>query len=118
MNITLSLDDELIGAAKSLAARHGTSVTALVRIALERQIAVDGEVNTSGASGALQALCDYSMGRIPRRAAMDQLGLVDYGQLLELLSQAGLPHPVVPIGVRRQMAEQMIDVMRGSGVAA
>jgi plasmid stability protein len=118
MNITLSLDDELIGAAKSLAAKHGTSMTALVRMALERQVAIDLEVNASGVSGALQALSDYSLGRIPRRAAMEQLGLLDDGQLLGLLNQAGLPHPVVPISVRRQMAQQMVSALRGAGVVA
>jgi len=35
MNITFALDESLVSAAKATAARHGTSISALVRTALE-----------------------------------------------------------------------------------
>ncbi len=108
MNITMSLDDELIAAAKSLAARRGTSVSALVRAALENEVAVDRQAAASGSSGVLQTLTDYSTGKLPRSVALMELGLDDYGSLLRLLNAAGIPHPVVPIAVRKDMAQKMV----------
>lgn len=118
MNLTLSLDDDLISAAKSLAARHGTSVTALVRLALEQQVAVDHQAAASGASGVLRTLIDYSMGRIPRGAAMQDLGIEDYGALLHLMNLSGLPHPVVPLASRKAMAQKMVAMLKGAGMVA
>lgn len=116
MNITLSLDDALIAAAKSLAARHGTSVTALVRVALEQQVAVDHQASASGASGVLRTLSEYSMGRIPRSVAMQDLGIGDYGALLHLMNLAGLPHPVVPLATRKVMARKMVEMFKNAGL--
>lgn len=118
MNLTLSLDEELIGAAKALAARHGTSVTALVRQALEQQVAVDAQMAASGACGVLQALADYSVGHTPRGVAMQSIGVDDYGDFLALLHQARLPHPVVALAKRKVMAAQMVAVFMGAGVDA
>ncbi|MBV8035791.1 hypothetical protein [Roseateles sp.] len=114
MNVTFSLDDELVGAAKSVAARHGTSVTALVRSALEHQVAVEADLSASGASGVMQALIDYSLGRIPRAMAMQALGLDDYGALLSMLNAAHLPHPLVPLSTRQKMAAQMVAVLKAT----
>ena len=116
MNITLSLDDDLIAAAKSLAARSGTSVSALVRSALEHQVSVDQQSSTSGAAGVLQTLFEYSMGRISRGVAMRALGMDDYGALLRLMNMAGLPHPLVPLATRKTMAQKMVEMLKGAGV--
>ncbi|MCA4904256.1 MAG: ribbon-helix-helix protein, CopG family, partial [Rhodocyclaceae bacterium] len=63
MNITFALDDALVAAAKSLAARQNTSVNALVRSALEHQVALGGGDSGAGtASGVLQELLEYSAG--------------------------------------------------------
>ena len=107
MNITFALDDELIAAAKAVAAKHGTSVTALVRTALEQQVAVDNDASWMGASGVLQELIDYSLGFKPRSVVMGTLGLDDYGALLRLLNAASLPHPIVPIAKRKAMVAEM-----------
>lgn len=107
MNITLSLDDDLIASAKALAARNETSVSALVRSALEQQVALDGLAVGHGASGVLQVLLDYAMGLRPRAVAMHALGTDDYGVLLRLLNAAALPHPVVPLARRQQMVSAM-----------
>lgn len=111
MNITFALDDALIAAAKVAAAKRGTSITSLVRAALERQVALDVETSSGGPSGVLQSLVDYSMGRLPRAVAMQALGIDDYGQLLVLLNAAQLPHPIVPLSRRQSMAADMVRVV-------
>jgi hypothetical protein len=112
MNITFALDDALVSAAKAAAARHGTSISALVRTALEQQVALDSEVHSHRSGGNLQVLVDYSLGRIPRRVAMQQIGVTDYGDLLRLLNAAQLPHPVVPIAERTSMAAGMVAALQ------
>lgn len=114
MNITLSLDNDLIASAKALAARKETSVSALVRSALEQQVAVDGLATAHGASGVLQVLLDYAMGLRPRIVAMQALGTDDYGVLLRLLNAAALPHPVVPLANRQQMVAAMLGALKQS----
>ncbi len=116
MNITFSLDEELIGAAKALAARHGTSVTAIVRAALEQQVALEQQSVAPGATGVMRVLMDYSAGRVPRGVAMSELGLDDYAGLIHLLSIAGLPHPVVPLSTRKSMAQKMVQMLKEAGV--
>jgi len=113
MNITFALDDELIAAAKAVAARHGTSVTSLVRTSLEQQVAVDNDSSSMSASGVMQELIDYSLGFKPRTAVMAELGLDDYGSLLRLLNAASLPHPIVPIAKRKAMVAEMTMAIRG-----
>ncbi len=115
MNITMSLDEELLAAAKSLAARRGTSVTGLVRSALEQQIAVADQIAASGSSGVLQTLAGYSMGKLPRSVTMKELGIEDYGSLLQLMKAAGLPFPIVPISTRNAMAKKMVNLLGGPG---
>jgi hypothetical protein len=112
MNITFALDEQLIAAAKLLAARQNTSISALVRASLEQQVALDTEVASGGTSGVLQALIDYSMGRRPRTVTMDALGLDDYGSLLRLLNAAQLPHPLVPLAKRQAMAADMAQMVK------
>jgi plasmid stability protein len=112
MNITFALDESLVSAAKATAARHGTSISALVRTALEQQVAVDTEIAEGGASGVMQALLDYSMGRVPRIVTMQTLGIEDYAVLMCLLNAAHLPHPVVPLARRKAMAAGMVSAVR------
>ena len=117
MNITFALDDALIAAAKVVAAKQDTTVTALVRQSLEQQVALDGELAASASTGVLQVLLDYSMGRVPRTAALESLGTHDYGVLLRLLNAAGLPHPLVPLTKRRAMAAGMAKLLAAAGTS-
>jgi hypothetical protein len=117
MNITMSLDDDLLAAAKALAARRGTSMTGLVRSALEQQVAIDQQIAASGSSGVLRTLVDYSLGKLPRSVAMMELGIEDYGLLQQLMNATGLPHPVVPITVRKEMAQRMVAMLSGLGTS-
>ena len=112
MNITFSLDERLLAAAIVLAAKQNTSVNALVRTALEQQVAVGGAVSASESSGVLQVLLDYSIGRRPRAVTMQTLGIDDYGMLLRMLNAVGLPHPLVPLAKREAMAGELVEVLR------
>jgi hypothetical protein len=42
---------------------------------------------------------------------MQALGISDYGVFLRLLNAAGLPHPIVPMSTRRQMADALVKVL-------
>ena len=112
MNITFALDESLVSAAKATAARRGTSISALVRAALEQQVACDAEIAAGGASGVVQILMDYSTGRVPRRITLENLGIEDFGVLLCLLNAVHFPHPVVPITKRQQMASGMVSAIK------
>jgi len=84
----------------------------LVRSALEHQVALGGGGSPAGAaSGVLQELLDYSAGSRPRAVAIQALGISDYGGFLRLLNAAGLPHPIVPMSTRRQMADALVKVL-------
>lgn len=114
MNLTISLDDELIVAAKLLAARRKTSVTALVAAVLEQQVALDGQVTGSRVSGVLRSLVEYSLGRLPRSAAMQSLGISDYRDLIALMGAARLPLPVISLTSRKVMADKMLDLLNSA----
>jgi 3-hydroxyisobutyrate dehydrogenase-like beta-hydroxyacid dehydrogenase len=114
VNITFAFDEQLIAAAKLVAARHDTSISALVRTSLEHQVALDVESASAGASGVLQELIDYSMGRRPRAVTMDTLGIDDYGVLLRLLNAANLPHPLIPLAKRQAMAANMAKAINAN----
>lgn len=114
MNITFALDEQLIAAAKRLAAKQDTSISALVRTALEHQVALDIETTSSGASGVMQELTAYSMGQRPRAVAMAAIGIDDYGALLRLLNAANLPHPLVPLAKRAAMASEMAMAVKAN----
>lgn len=43
---------------------------------------------------------------------MQALGISACGVFLRLLNAAGLPHPVVPMSTRRQMADALGKVLR------
>jgi prevent-host-death family protein len=54
-------------------------------------------------NGIAETLAQYSVGAVPRLAAMKQMGTDDYGVLLRLLNAAGFPHPQVKTEERAQM---------------
>ncbi len=89
-------------------------MTGLVRAALEQEVAVDRQIAASGSSGVLQTLIDFSAGKLPRAVALKELGLDDYGVLLQLMSANGLPLPIVPIASRKAMAQKMVAMVTGA----
>ena len=89
-NTTLNLPDDLVARAKSYAASHGTTMTAIVREHLETV--------TSGGTAPItdDPLLAYSQGRLARSEAIRLLGLRDYAELLVVLGDADLPMPLPP----------------------
>jgi plasmid stability protein len=89
-NTTFNLPDDLVARAKSYAAAHGTTMTAIVREHLEA-------VTSGGADPiADDPLLAYSQGRLARNEAIRLLGLRDYAELLVALGNADLPLPLPP----------------------
>jgi hypothetical protein len=89
-NTTLNLPADLVARAKSYAAAHGTTMTAIVRKHLEA-------VTSNGAASITNdPLLEYSQGRLARNEAIRLLGLRDYAELLVALGDADLPMPMPP----------------------
>jgi hypothetical protein len=97
-NTTFNLPDELVARAKSYAATHGTTMTAIVR---EHLIAI-----TSDPSDAITSdpLVSYSRGLLAREEAVRLLGLRDYTELLVALGDADLPMPMRSHDIENQAA--------------
>lgn len=87
-NTTLNLPDDLVARAKSYAAAHGTTMTAIIREHLE-------VVTSDGADPITDdPLLAYSQGRLARNEAIRLLGLRDHAELLVALGDADRIHPV------------------------
>jgi len=65
-------------------------------------------------SEKLTALVQYSAGRIPRRLAMDSLGITDYGELLQAMSSVGLPRPILNQATREEMINRIVAMVGSS----
>jgi hypothetical protein len=89
-NTTFNLPDDLVARAKSYAAAHGTTMTAIVREHLET-ITSDGRDPVVS-----DPLVLYSKGLLARNEAIRLLGLRDYAGLLIALGDADLPMPLPP----------------------
>jgi plasmid stability protein len=87
-NTTFNLPDDLVARAKTYAAAHGTTMTAIVRAHLE---AITASAATAAENATLSA---FSQGKLSRAEAVRQLGLRDYAELLVALGDAGLPMPL------------------------
>lgn len=62
-------------------------------------------------NGIAETLAQYSVGAIPRLAALRQIGTDDYGVLLRLLNAAGFPHPQVKADQRAQMLVSLASAL-------
>ena len=89
-NTTFNLPDDLVARAKSYAAAHGTTMTAIVREHLEAVTSVGADPITD------DPLMAYSQGRLARNEAIRLLGVRDYAELLIALGDADLPMPLPP----------------------
>lgn len=65
-------------------------------------------------SGISEILAQYSIGLIPRLAAMKKIGTDDYGVLLRLLNAAGFPHPQSKGADVAKMSGALASVLRSS----
>ena len=101
----MTIDDDLLKAAKRHALEHGTTVSELARAALAQAVGYS--------SPGADALAAYSAGKISRHEAMRVLRL-RYDALLEALAVRGLPVPVLPDAEVRRMAETFTRIWTGS----
>ena len=107
-NITCVIDDSLLRQVKVIAAQHESSVTALVRNYFAHLVE-SGLQETETTTGNLQALFDYSVGRIGRHRAKAFLGVED-DVLTSMLRQAGFPPPRATIEQEDRMLEEIKDI--------
>ena len=107
-NLTISLDEALLRAAKIYAARKGTSVSRIVR---------DHLAEVTGLAAAKPAgddwLARFSRDEVGRREVMRALG-VDYGTLIEMMAARGLPLPALPEEETDAMAATFARVWRSA----
>lgn len=89
-NTTFNLPDDLVARAKSYAAAHGTTMTAIIREHLEAITSEGVEPITD------DPLLAYSQGRLARGDAIRLLRLRDLSELLVALGDADLPMPMPP----------------------
>ncbi len=107
-NTTFNLPDELVARAKSYAAAHGTTMTAIVREHLEA-------VTSDGAAAITEdPLLAFSQGRLARSEAIRLLGLRDYAALLVVLGDADLPLPLPPAHETENQAVTFAKLWRQS----
>lgn len=106
-NTTFNLPDDLLRHAKSYAALHGTSVTAIVRKHLE-SITGYNDLSRQGHD----PLMDFSKGSISKEKAIKEAGLRDYSELLPALGQRNLPLPALPEKDLQRMTSEFIEVLK------
>lgn len=107
-NITFVIDDEQLRQMKVIAAKHQTSINALVRDYFSH-LTSSGLAETEGMNGNLQALFDYSIGRIGRHRAKTFLGVDDL-TLATMLRRAGFPPPRATLEEENRMLEEIKDI--------
>ena len=92
INFTGAVDRDLLRRAKILAAKTNTSVNALFNAEL-RYLVETFEAAEAGCNQNLQALLDFSLGRINDLDVKQQLGMDSDEDLFRLMTQAHLPMP-------------------------
>ena len=105
-NLTVTLDAELLRAAKVYAAQQQTSISRIVHQRLAEL--VGREPRPAGDD----VLARFARDQIGRHAATRALG--DYGTLLELMAQRGLALPRVPEQQAEAMAATFAEVWRSA----
>jgi hypothetical protein len=107
-NITFVIEDEQLRQMKVIAAKHKTSINALVRDYFSHLIS-SGLAETEVMNGNLQALFDYSIGRIGRHRAKSFLGVDDLN-LTTMMRSAGFPPPRATREEEDRMLEEIKDI--------
>lgn len=107
-NFTVAIPDELLTAAKVMAAKSGTSLNSIIRNLL------DGFVNNESTplSGNYEILLKYSLGQVAAKKAIKSLHLENVNELNALTIQAGFPIPRVSLQENEDMQRrfsQMLD---------
>lgn len=110
--IAFDFDDEQFRQIEAIAAKHQTSINALVRDYFAYVIA-SGIADDNGMNGNLQVLLDYSIGKIGRNKAKAELGVDDF-TLTCLLRGVNFPPPRASIEHENRMLDEIKDIDFGS----
>jgi hypothetical protein len=102
VNFTASVDRDLLRRAKVLAARHDTSISALLNAEL-RYLVETCELADQHGNRNAALLVGFALGRISDLEAMEQLNLEHEEDLFLLMAQAHLPMP--------RLSDQATDAM-------
>ncbi len=102
VNFTASVDRDLLRRAKVLAARHDTSISALLNAEL-RYLVETCELADQHGNRNAALLVGFALGRISDLEAMEQLNLEHEEDLFLLMAQAHLPMP--------HLSDQATDAM-------
>ena len=107
-NITFVIEDEQLRQMKIIAAKHQTSINALVRDYFSH-LTASGLADSDGMNGNLQTLFDYSIGKIGRHKAKSFLGVDDF-MLTDMLRSAKLPPPRATVDEENRMLEEIKNI--------
>ena len=107
-NITFVLDDEQLRQMKVIAAKHQTSLNALVRDYFS-SLTTSGVADDDRMNGNLQTLFDYSIGKMGRHKAKAALGVDDLTLTL-MLRNAKFPPPRATTEQENRMLDEIKDI--------
>ena len=110
--ITFDFDNEQLRQIEAVAAKHQTSINALVRDYFSEVIG-SGIADDDGMNGNLRRLFDYSIGKIGRNKAKAELGVDDF-TLTCLLRGVNFPPPRASIEHENRMLDKIKDIDFGS----
>ena len=106
VNITGSVDRELLKRAKVVAAKSDTSINALFNAEL-RFLVETFEAAELADNQNYRALLDFSLGRINDREAMSGLGIDSEEDLFLLMAKSRLPMPRLPDTTTKGMVDEL-----------
>lgn len=92
-NVTFAIDDDLLRQSKIAALQMDLSLNAVVRTLLDGFVKSVG--NPVDKTGNYRKLLDFSLGRIPYRALMQELHINSDEDLFLMMCGAGLPMPTL-----------------------
>lgn len=107
-NITFVFDDEQLRQMKVIAAKHQTSINALVRDYFS-YLTASGIAEDDSMNGNLQTLFDYSIGKIGRHKAKSALGVDDH-TLTVMLRNSKFPPPRATTEQENRMLEEIEEI--------
>jgi ABC-type amino acid transport substrate-binding protein len=108
-NITFSLDDVAIDAAKAYAAKRGTTLNKIVTQYF-LSLAANDDMRVP-VLDTTRALLRYSNGQASMSETVDALGVNDGGTVLQMLREQQLPAPVLERSVAEAQAEAALALL-------
>ena len=110
VNVTITIDDKLLHSSKILAAKRHKSLSGLIREYLQM---LTEDIATSNLEKDPDSMLRiYSLGHVDRKDIMKALD-VDYGTLIQMLSDRGLSLPRVSEEEADRLAEEFVSVWKG-----